>query len=221
MRTAALSVLVVGLSMGVAAGGAHAQFVTFGFTDLEGSFNRRGFSAVSVDAAPLHSAGDVSLVGLTGGTADYDAGFLGLGTSADAVFSMSISSNDGTTAFGGGWATITDADGDEIRGGIRGTWTDGGNGFAFFDGSLIRTRVYDNGVQDGLFNGPSGGSFPLAGLTDQHWYGAISFLMPITNGFFEGDFDQNVTLVDGILAVPAPAGIALLAVGGVAMRRRR
>jgi len=219
MRSTYISVLAVGIM----AGGAHAQFVTFGFTDLDGSYDATAekFVARAVDFAPLHSGGDVSLLDSPGGTADYDAGFLGLGTMADAVFTLNITPDTATTALGSGIALITDADGDYIRGAIRGTWTDRGNGFAFFDGDLIRTVIVDAGDQDGLFNGPSGGSFSLAGLTHTSWYGAISFLMPITNGFFTDDFAQNVTLVDGILEVPSPAGVTLLALGGMAIRRRR
>jgi len=223
MRTAALSVLVVGLSMGVAAGGAHAQFVTFGFTDLEGSFNRRGFSAVSVDAAPLHSAGDVSLVGLTGGTADYDAGFESLGTNAEAFFGMSVFNITATTADATGGFQIWDADLDSIDASFTGVWTNRGNGFAYFDGTV--THAWFEGAGNGSFDGPSGGSFSLDGLVGTHWTGgAISFLMPIPDGFFTTYFDGNVTLVDGIIAVPAPAGVALLALGrlvGVATRHRR
>ena len=223
MRAAGLSVLVIGV-VGVAGGAANAQFVTFGFTDLDGSYNQisQQFDATAVDFAPLFSGGDVSLVGLGGGTADYDAGFIGLATSADASFSMIVSPINATTANGSGSFTIVDADGDEYTGGINGTWTDRGNGFAFFDGDIIRALFTDNGQQDNMFDGPSGGGFSLDGLTGTRWYGAISFLMPIpASGFFGGDFDENVTLVDGIVLVPAPASLGLLAVGGLALRRRR
>jgi len=218
MRTA----LITAAALAVSVGNAHAQFVTFGFTDLDGSYDTttQEYVARAVDFSPLHSGGDVSLLESPGGTAEYDAGFLGLGTSADAVFEMTISPRSATTALGSGTAWITDANGDRIILVFRGTWTDPGNGYAFFDGYLIRPFI-DSGDQDGEFNGPSGGSFSLAGLNDDNKSGAISFLMPITNGFFTDDFAQNVTLVDGIIEVPSPAGVTLLALGGMAIRRRR
>jgi len=206
----------------VVAGAAQGQLITFGFTDLAGAFNSGSGQFDAVVDGGL-SSGDVSF-GPGLGTAEYHPGF---GLPADVSFTMTISNLTATTAGGSGYFEIVDADGDTIGGGaglsiLTGTWTDRGNGYTYFDGTLSRVRINDNGAQDGMFDGPSAGGFSIAGLTSDYWYGAVSFLMPTPANFFNADFSDNVTLVDGILAVPAPAGLPVLAgVGLVATRRRR
>ena len=203
------------------AAAAQAQLVTFEFTDLDGTYNfgTSEVTADAVNAAPLFSGGDVSLLG--GGDADYDAGFLGLGTSADFGFSMTLSNIGAATADATGMFDIIDADGDTITGTFDGIWEDLGNGFSAFDGTITLANFADNGAADNQFDGPSGGAFSLAGLTGADWTGGISFLMPNVAGFFADSFASNVTLTDGIIDVPAPASLALLGLGGIAIRRRR
>ena len=207
----------------VTAAAAQGQLITFGFTDLAGTFSSASGQFDAIVDAGFMTSGDVSL-GPGLGTAEYHPGF---GLPADVSFSMMISGVTATTANASGYFEIVDGDGDTIGGGpglsiLTGIWTDRGNGFTYFDGTASRVLINDNGVQDGTFDGPSAGAFSLNGLTGAYWYGAVSFLMPTPANFFNGDFSRNVTLVDGILAVPSPAGLSVLAgIGLVATRRRR
>jgi len=150
---------VVALSAAVSA--AHADTViTFGFTDMAGTYtSASGQFDVLVDLA-FGTSGDVSL-GPGLGTAEYHPGF---GAPADTSFSMSISNLTATTGDGVGSFLITDADGDTIGGVLDGVWTDRGNGFSYFDGTLTGVMVSDNGVADGSFDGPGGVALGLAGV---------------------------------------------------------
>jgi len=202
----------------VAAGTAQAQLITFGFTDMAGAFDASG-SSMSIDvSAVFGTSGDVTLRPAMG-TALFDTGF---GLPADISFDLSIGNVTATTADAtSGQFSIIDADGDAIQGGLTGMWTDQGTGFSFFDGTLSMVQIQDLGGADGQFDGPSGGSFDISSYTGQAWSGGVSFLMPTPAGFFTSDFDDNVTLVDGVIEVPAPAGAAVLAGLGLAGVRRR
>lgn len=159
----------------------------------------------------------------TGGTADFDM---------DMVISSIVGTgSDGDTALGAGSFLITDADGDTIEGNYAGNWRyqdDGGGPGAdgvFFEGQVTDVFVKDNGVQDGLFNGPGGfGSFSLDfDPLIQPFRGTIvTFHLPSTLNWFDDDFAGAIEDLD-IKIIPEPAGLMLGMIGlaTVAWHRRR
>lgn len=210
--------------VGLAASAASADIASFGFTDLNGSFNvgSMQFTAMATSGGESSTAGDVTRFAEGGGnTAEFDSGFFGGGSLANVEVIIDVSNVVGPMADGNGTFTITDADGDTITGNVTGTWFAGANGFVFMNGST--NNVLFNNLTDGSFEGPSGGSFDISGLVDEY-FGALSILLrtPQGVGFFNASFSEVSTQVDGLI-VPTPASIALagcgLALAGV--RRRR
>lgn len=210
--------------VGLAASAASADIASFGFTDLNGSFDLGSmvFSAVAQTGGESSTAGDVTRFAEGGGnTANFDVGFFGGGSSADFQMIINVSNVVGPMADGNGSFIITDADGDTITGDVTGTWFAGASGFVFMNGST--SNVLFNNNSNGSFDGPSGGSFDITSLADTY-FGATSILLrtPTGVGFFNTSFAEVSTQVDGLI-VPTPASVALAGVGLVltSTRRRR
>lgn len=210
------SVLALIASAGVIAAPAAADvIVTFGFTDMAGSYSG-GVFTTNDDA---DTSGDVTRLEAPISSADYNVGFSG-GTAA-VTTSVSVFGIVGNTASGAGSFSITDADGDVMMGTITGTWIGSGLGI-FFNGDLSGV-VFDGTGGDGqFFDGPSGGSFDYTTLTGiPPFEGAIVQLFVPVAGFFSQDFSVESVQVSGEI-IPAPGAMALLGLGGlIAARRRR
>jgi hypothetical protein len=216
--------LLAGL-VGLAASVASADIASFGFTDLNGSFDHDDmvFSAVAFTGGQGSSSGDVTRFAEGGGaTAEFAPGFFGGGSLANVEIEINISNVVGSMADGAGSFTITDADGDIIVGEVTGQWFAGAFGFVFMNGATSSVQFLDNGVGNGSFDGPDGGSFDTTSLADIY-FGALSILLrtPEGVGFFDTSFTEVSTQADGLI-VPTPASLALAGLGlGVAGIRRR
>jgi hypothetical protein len=204
--------------IGALAAAAQAETVlTFGFTDLSGSFDvgTSAFLAEAVDNGTFQTAGDVTRLSPVGGTANFDDGFVGRSAFADAVISMDISSIGSNSADGAGTLVITDNDGDSITADLDGMFSNGGFGIYFFTGYL--TNVFLSGT---TFDGTDGGSFDTDLPGDAPYEGALVQLFIQGGGFFTQDFSGQSVQVSGVI-VPAPAALGLAGVGLVLGSRRR
>lgn len=195
---------------------ANAQTIlTFGFTDVDGSF--RVSDGVFEGRSVAGTSGDVSRLAAPGGTAQFNPGFAG-GT-ADFSFDIDVMLTatpgiaDGTGSF-----TIIDAQGESLVGDINGTFNQLGS-FIVFQGLLSGVQFNDVSG-DGTFDGPSGGSFGTDLPGTPPFEGAFVELFISRGGFFDRDFSGVSTQVIGEI-VPAPASLALLGLGGLAAARRR
>ncbi len=193
--------------LGAIAPATAAPILTFGFTELDGSFD--GVSIFTADAAP-DTDGDVSRVVPGCGTADFDHDFTG--GAADYSMTMTLYNITPDTAEAAGQFIITDADGDTIAGDIAGVWVRNGV-FGFFNGLL--DNVYFNEVGDGIFEGPSGGAFDMdfAAYAPEPYAGSIMMLE--TGSWFDlgTTWDNQSSLVQAAI-VPEPASALLAILGG-------
>lgn len=216
--------LIVGL-MASAATVATADIASFGFTDLNGTFNADAmeFTATAFTGGQGSSAGDVTRFAEGGGaTANFDSGFAGGGSLANVEINIIVSNVGGGMADGNGTFVITDADGDMIMGDIAGVWFAGAMGFTFMNGDTSNIMFTRGNLGNGSFDGSAGGSFDTDSLADIY-FGALSLLLrtPSGAGFFDNSFAEVSTQADGLI-VPTPASIALAGLGfGLAGVRRR
>lgn len=213
--------LVVALAGSVASA---TELVDFSFANAAGVFvaDTSGggtFSIDAVSASPFETLMSVSAVIPPLGDADFDAGFVAGGSSADLSISLNVAPS-GTDATG--TITITDADGDTLTADITGTFDFGTPGAVFFNAALADGNLNDVSAGNSDFNGSSSGSFPLSALSDNDVDGAFSMLFPRsgTADIFGSSFSDTPVLGNGFL-VPAPGSAALLALGGLAAVRRR
>jgi len=214
MKTHAVAMLLGGV---VAAAQADA-ILTFGFTDLSGSFSvgTSTFAADAVDAGNLRSAGDVTRLAPAGGTANFDDGFVSRSAFADVALSMAVSNINANSADGNGSILITDHTGDTIVADIDGVFSNGGFGIYFFTGYL--TNVFLSGT---TFDGPDGGSFNMNLPGEEPYEGALVQLFISSNGaFFANDFAGRSVQVSGII-VPAPGFFGVAGAGLLLGTRRR
>lgn len=210
---------VVGL-MGMAStagAGVLSLNTTFGFTDLSTSYNAS--TGEYLAQSSLVTSGDVTLWnGAPPLTAEFLGGTIGVDNIAFVEFRMDIDNILGSSADGlEGRLLIRDMDGDNLAGSFEGTW-DFVGGFGFFDG-IVSFAQY-NGGGNGIYEGTGGGDeFVIPG---DELSGAISFLIQMPEWFDAGGFEDRSSQGDGMLFIPTPGSLSLLAVGGlVATRRRR
>jgi len=225
MRATTLSILAFA---GMTAAANADVVLSFGFTDLDGSYNNGSsmFTANATNAGLLHTGGDVTRLQTPGaGTASYASGFFGNALAGLMNFQLSLNVTNKTTAGslqladGSGSFTITDKDGSTITGTIAGTWIGGIGpaGSTQFNGLLSNVLVT---ALDGTFDGLPGsfdgtfGQQPLEGAL-------VNLLIQPVGGFFDADFTGVSTQTSGEI-IPTPGALALLGLGGlVAARRRR
>lgn len=201
-----------------AAGVAQAALVsTFGFTDLNASWDGQTFHALSMGSFP--TGGDVTDHTAAQSSATFQSGLIGVQNLADVNFRMDISNITANSADAtGGRIVIRDLDNDVLSGSFVGTWSYQ-FGFGFFDGYISSASYNDAG--NGLFEGTDGSG---AWVTpDGQYIGAISFLVEMPQWFSDAaNIDLLNASADGMLVTPAPSTAGLLALGGlIATRRRR
>lgn len=201
---------------GAAAQSSAAVILTYGFTDLNGSFDRPSmqFSAVADDL----TAGDVSRLAAPNGTADFDDGFVNRSAFANVVINLSVFNLVGNMAQGSGTFAITDDDGDVLEGNIDGIWIGGSLG-VYFNGDLSNVS-FDTTNGDGVFEGTDGGSFGTVLPGIPPYEGTFIQLFIRSGGFFNRNFTNISTQASGEI-VPTPGAIALLGIGALAGARRR
>ena len=216
-NTLAAGIAVLGMTAVVSNAGVIDLSTTFGFTDLETSYNTN--TGEYIAQSSLMTSGDVTRHDLFSPiTAAFGAGEIGVGNLASVAFSMNITNTFGTGADGvNGQLSITDLDGDTLTGSFDGSWTFLG-GFGFFDG-IIDFAAY-NSTGNGVFEG-TGANGEFNNPTDS-LHGAISFLIQMPEWFdTTNGFDNRTSQGDGILLTPTPGSVSLLAIGGLAATRRR
>jgi hypothetical protein len=209
---------IVGIVGCAASTASAAPILSFGYTDVSGSFDTGTsvFEAVAVDDGALATAGDVTRLAAPGGTANFDAGFVSASAFADVSLSMDITAITATDAAATGHMMVTDNDGDAIHMDVSGSFTNGGSGFYFFTGLLSNVNLV--GAE---FNGTDGGAFDMDLPGDAPYNGALVQLFLDTNGgFFTQDFDGISVQLDGEI-LPTPGSVALLGLAGLVTTRRR
>jgi hypothetical protein len=212
-------------------GASAAVIATFGYTELNGSYNNLDldgsgnplYRATGVNTGSLQTRGDVTRLISPGGTATFDTGFVS-SSSANYVSAISVI-GFGTARPGVGTFTITDVDGDTLAGDVNGVWTPGPGttGIIYFNGLLSNVLFTSNGngVGDGTFNGTSGTGFSYADLTAAYTGALVQLSTRPGVGFFQSNFSNVSTLVNANIT-PAPGSIALVGIAGlVGLRRRR
>lgn len=209
---------VVGIVGCAAATASAAPILSFGYTEVAGSFDTGTsvFDAVAVDNGALATAGDVTRLAAPGGTANFDAGFVSASAFADVSLTMDITAITGANASATGHIMLMDADGDSIHADVSGTFDNGGAGFYFFTGLLSNVNLV--GAE---FNGTDGGAFDMDLPGDAPYDGAlVQLFLDSSGGFFTQDFDGLSVQLDGEI-LPTPGSMALLGLAGLATTRRR
>lgn len=212
------TMLIAAVGLAATAAVANAQAIlTFGFTDVDGSFTASDGSFAGVSTSV--TSGDVTRLASPGGTALFEPGFVGTGAS-DFSFDIDVMITGAGTADGSGTFTIVDVHGETLSGNISGEFSALGAGAIGFLGTLSGVQFNDVSG-DGTFDGPTTGSFgtdlPGSGV----YSGAlVQLFIDGAGGFFDADFTGISTQVSGAV-VPAPASLALIGLGGLAATRRR
>jgi MYXO-CTERM domain-containing protein len=211
--------LAVAGALAVVAGSASAApILSFGYTELAGSYDSGSgaFAAVAVDDGALSTAGDVSRLAAPGSTANFNAGFVSRSSFADVVLNLDVTNVSGGSADGAGSITLTDDDGDTFTADVTGTFTDGGSGFYFFTGLLANASFSGSS-----FDGTDGGSFSTDLPGDPPYDGAlVQVYLDGAGGFFTHDFSGVSVQADGEI-VPTPGSLALIGLAGLTTARRR
>jgi hypothetical protein len=229
-RNAAILTAAALTSLGVS-GASAAVIATFGYTELNGSYNNLDldgsgnplYRASAVNTGSLQTRGDITRLTGAGGTATFDTGFVSVSV-ANYVSAISVI-GFGNARPGTGSFTITDVDGDTLSGSVDGVWTPGpgSTGIIYFNGLLSNVTFASNGngVGDGTFDGTSGTGFSYADLTAAYTGALVQLSTRPGVGFFQSNFSNVTTLVNANIS-PAPGSLALVGLAGlVGLRRRR
>jgi hypothetical protein len=185
---------------------------TYGFTDVSSSFDGATTWTMTADA---NTGGDVTRTVSPVGTAQFSPDFTGGFASFD--LSMEVAPLDATHYDGLGEFTITDVNGDTITGELDGFWTKLSAG-SYFSGDLFNVTL--NELGDGVFSGPSGGSFGMDFSPDLEPYPGGAAIL--TTGWFDTSFVDANAVTQGSVSNPEPASLLLLGLGsGLFFRYRR
>jgi hypothetical protein len=218
MRCKALKMIVLGVAGSALSTASAGAILTFGFTDLSGSFDTGSsvMRAVAVDTEDFATSGDVTRLADPGATANFDTGFVTRSANADVDLMMTLSSITAVTADASGSIVITDDDGDTITATLNGMFSTPGAGITFFTGFL--SDVVLTGEE---FNGPDGGAFATDLPGQAPYEGAVvQLFINSGGGFFDANFDNESIQLDGII-VPTPGSMALMGLAGLVGARRR
>ncbi len=219
MRCKALSMIVLGVAGTAVSTASAGAILTFGFTDLSGSFDvgTSVMQALAVDTQSLATSGDVTRLASPGGTANFDTGFVTRSANANVDLMMTLSSITAVTADATGTIVITDDDGDTITATLNGMFSTPGAGITFFTGYL--SDVFLTGTE---FNGTDGGAFGTDLPGQEPYDGAVvQLFINSGGGFFDTNFSDQSIQLDGII-IPTPGSMALIGLAGlVGVRRRR
>lgn len=212
------TMLIAAAGIAATAAVANAQAIlTFGFTDVDGSFTAADGSFAGASTAT--TSGDVTRLSAPGGTAVFDPGFAGVGA-ADFSFDIDVMITGAGTADGSGSFTITDVHGETLSGDLDGDFVELAPGVIAFNG-LLSGVEFNDVSGDGTFDGPTAGSFGTDLPGTAPYDGAlVQLFLDGSGGFFDADFTGISTQVSGVV-IPAPASLALLGLGGLAAARRR
>ena len=216
------SLVVLVSASSASAGGGLPDLMSFGYTDLNGSFSAGSSLFTAVDDGD--SDGDVTRIIAPASTAFFN-GDGAVGFPSGAAFNLSatltgLTSAGATVAPGDGSITLTDVNGDTFTGNIEGDWVNV-SGSAHFNGIL--TNVTPNNTSlDGTFDGNSG-SFSMNFPATPPFTGNV-ITLEFGNWFTTGagvpqSFSGATTLTAGAI-VPEPATLAMLALGGLAALTR-
>ncbi len=227
MRSSTLIGVALAGVAGMAASANAITILSFTFSDLNGAFAPSSattgqFSAGSSNSGGLFTNGDVTSLVAPGGSALYGgAGGVAPGI-VDIQLSMTNINTGALTADGLGTLTILDADGDILSGTVMGNFFGSPGGGTFFNGALSNVTIVDGGAVDPTWNGPNGGSFDrsLGGAPQPYTGFIINLFVNSTGNFFQTAFSGSSTQASGEL-VPAPATLAALGFGVMALGRRR
>jgi hypothetical protein len=204
------------LAAGTITGIASADIASFTYSDLLGSYDADSgvYSAVAGDL----TAGDVTRLDTRTGTAQFDTGFRTLGTLADYQLEIQISNIQGSTADGNGTLTITDDNGDTITASISGEFRTFAGAVSY--NGFLTDVLFNNVSGDGTFDGTTSGSFATDFPAQPPYEGSVVNLYLNPGDFFGGDFDNAVTLSNGLI-VPGPSVLATLGLAAMAGATRR
>lgn len=202
--------------------------VTFTYTDLNGTYVGGApggtFTARASSIVPLVSSGTVSRILPAANIAVFNAGFEAtVGSSADAVFTISVFNKTAFTAQGLGQMVLTDFDGDQIVAGINGTWVTTFGGRTFFNGNLTQVTFVNNSGSNRFNASAIDPGFDMFFFNNGSLTGALVQLQIIRAGlgFFNTPFTNNAVQTSGQI-IPTPGAVALVGFGGlIAARRRR
>jgi hypothetical protein len=196
---------------------ADDTILSFGFTDLSGSFDlgSRNFLAVGVDTPTLKTAGHVNRHLNPVGVAAYNPG-----TAANLVeVALDIGIPSAGMATGMGSIVIWDADGDRFQADIAGMFSLV-TSVVFFNGILSNIEFVPGQSTNGMFDGPSGGSFPLTFAPAQQPLTGAIVQLHFDAAFFNQSFQDKPTQVHGGV-IPTPGSLAILGFAGIFAARRR
>lgn len=205
-------------AIGLAGPAMGSTILSFGFTDLSGSFNpaTMAYTAAGVNTATLHSGGNVNRLQDPVGSAIYNPG----SAAGLILVSLTVSNVVGNSAQGTGTIFIEDADGDRFVADISGSFSLVAPA-VFFNGALDNVAFVPGPGTNNQFNGPSGGSFPLTFAPAPPPYtGAVVQLYFDAGTFFSAPFQDISTQVSGAV-IPTPASAAILGFGALFASRRR
>jgi len=204
-------------ALGSMAAPAQAAMFDFHFGSLRSEFTYDS-GAFEVSVIPTKTSGSVVDQGPLGGVAEFYVNQWATGDFSLSMTITNISVSAPYSADGTGTFTITDADGDVIKGDLSGQWTRWGvaNVFAGTLSSVLFVDDPDDGKE---FDG-HGGSLILS--DSGPWVGTIVELSTTGTWFGEGSYVTNSGSVDASV-VPMPAGVVLgflgLAVAGLKLRQ--
>ncbi len=211
-RVCGLLVIALG-ALALPAAADTIPITTFGFTDLAANYDVTTGAYTAV--ATAITDGDVTrLVPMTQ-TAVFSSDFTP--TPADFVLQLQVTNVNALTADALGTFTITDVDGDQIKGDLVGIW--GHNGVFAVGAMQISNVTFVQLLPGATFDGPSGGSFSLdySQFDPAALAGMLTGLQ--TGGWFDASWSGVNTLVQASI-LPEPVS-GLLAAAGLLLIRRR